>query len=513
MKKILLIPLDERPCNYDFPGLLASGTEYEIIAPPRAILGKKKECGDVDAIWSWLLENIVNCDDAIISIDTLLYSGIVPSRLHYENAETLISRLERLKEVRKVLPSLSVYAFNLIMRNPTYSGDDEEPDYYGLWGAEIHRWGAITHRKELGIATADELRELDDIIKILPKEHLKDYLDRRAVNIEINKKVVELTAEGLFTFTIFPQDDASPYGLTAKDQQLIREKIRQHDVDLKIYMYPDADAAVNTLLARAINHRERRRPLVFVKFASVIGGAVIPDYEDRLVGETIKYHILAAGGLVSSCVSEADIILMVNIPSGGMQDRWTEIDSETDLPSTLEYDANRTLIELIEYADYAITHLKKSVVFADIAYCNGGDHLLFRLLRQKGLLWKLAGYAGWNTSSNTIGTSLPMGMIYNIFGSTNTHIDFLALRYLEDIGFSCYVRRDVILEELRQMTGLNSKKIDGPRGKIAEIVHKRLQNFADENLSGETRKVKIKNCYMPWSRMFEVGMEVHVQDS
>jgi len=513
MKKILLIPLDERPCNYDFPQMLALGTDFELIIPPREILGKKKQCGNVEAIWSWLLDNVPDCDDAIISIDTLLYSGIVPSRLHYESAEKLISKLERLREVRKVSPALNIYAFSLIMRNPTYSSDDEEPDYYGLWGAEIHRWGVIKHCMELGIATEDELPELEDILRRLPKEHLKDYLDRRAVNIEVNKKVVELTAEGLFTFTLFPQDDASPYGLTAKDQQLIREKIRRHDVDLKVYMYPDADAAVNTLLARAINNRENKRPLVFVKFASNVGGAVIPDYEDRLVGETIKYHILAAGGLVASCVSEANIVLMINIPSGGMQDRWTEIDSGAALPSTLEYDANRTLIELIEYADYAITHLKKSVVFADIAYCNGGDHLLFRLLRQKNLLWKLAGYAGWNTSSNTIGTCLPMGMIYNLYGCTKAHIDFLALRYLEDIGFSCYVRRDVILEELCRMAGLDSQNIDGPRGKVSEIVHNRLQSFADENLSGEHKKVMITDCYMPWSRMFEVGMEVHVQDS
>ena len=512
MKKILLIPLDERPCNYDFPQMLASGTEYELVVPPREILGKKKLCGDVDAIWVWLLENVADCDDAIISIDTLLYSGIVPSRLHSETSETLISKLERLREVRNVQPALNIYAFNLIMRNPTYSSDDEEPDYYGLWGAEIHRWGAITHRKELDIATDEELRELDNIIQRLPKEHLKDYLDRRAVNIEVNKKVVELTAEGLFTFSLFPQDDASPYGLTAKDQQLIREKIRQHDVDLKVYMYPDADAAVNTLLARVINNRENKRPMVFIKFASVIGGAVIPDYEDRIVGETIKYHILAAGGLVASSVSEADIILMINIPSGGMQDRWTEIDSGADLPGTLEYDANRTLIELIEYADYAISQLNKSVVFADIAYCNGGDHLLFRLLRQKGLLWNLAGYAGWNTSSNSLGTCLPMGMIYNIYDCTNAHIEFLALRYLEDIGFSCYVRSDVILEDLHEFTGLDAQNIDGPRGKVAEIVQKRLQKFADENLCDKHHNVIITDCYMPWSRMFEVGIKVHVQD-
>ena len=510
MKKILLIPLDERPCNYDFPQMLANCTDYTIIAPPREIMGKKKQPGDVDAIWSWFVENVGTCEDAVISIDTLLYSGIVPSRLHYEKAEKLISGLERLRDIKAAHPELRIYAFNLIMRNPTYSSSDEEPDYYGQWGREIHRWGFITHKIELGIAGDNEVKELEDIKQKLPQECLKDYLDRRAVNIEVNKKIVELTAEGIIDFSLFPQDDASPYGLTAKDQQLIREKIRQLDIDLKVYMYPDADAAVNTLLARAINRRKCKVPLVFVKFASSVGSAVIPDYEDRIVGETIKYHVLAAGGLVASCVSEADIILMINVPSGGMQDRWSEIDSGTSLPQTPEYDAHRTLIELIEYADYVISHLKKSVVFADIAYCNGGDPLLLRLLRQKGLLWKIAGYAGWNTSSNSIGTCLPMGMLYNLYGCTPAHIDFLALRYLEDIGFCSAVRRDVILEDLETL-GLDSSLIDGPHGEVAKIVRNRLQRYADNNLSDKYHKVAVTECYMPWNRIFEVGLRCSVE--
>jgi len=418
-------------------------------------------------------------------------------------------KLARLRGVLESHPERNIYAFNLIMRNPSYSSSDEEPYYYSRWGSEIHRWGVIVHRKELGIASVKEIKELDDINQRLPKKYLKDYLDRRAVNIEVNKKIVELAAEGLFAFTLFPQDDASPYGITAKDQQLIREKICLFNADLKVYMYPDADAAVNTLLARTINYRENKMPTVYVRFASHLGGAVIPDYEDRIIGETVKYHIMAAGGLVASSATEANIIMMINVPGGNMQDRWTEIDSGIALPHTPQYDTNRTVIELIEYADYAIKCKQKNVVFADVAYCNGGDPLLLSLLRQKGLLWKLAGYAGWNTSSNTIGTCLPMGMLYTIYGSTKSHLDFLALRYLEDIGYCSVVRRDTILEDLHEL-GLDSHKIDGPRGKVAQIVHRRLQQFANESLSDDKHKVAVTDCYMPWSRMFEVGLKVEV---
>jgi len=506
----MLIPLDERPCNYDFPQMLAKTTDYELILPPREILGKKKKPGNVDAIWSWFTENLKSCDDVILSIDTLLFSGIVPSRLHHERLDTLMVKLSRLGGILAASPEINVYAFSLIMRNPTYSSSDEEPDYYGKWGAEIHRWGVIKHKQELGIATKEDVQELRGISKKLPQKYLHDYLDRRAINIEVNKKVVELAADGLFAFTLFPQDDASPYGVTARDQQLIRERIRQLDVELKVYMYPDADAAVNTLLVRAINRYENRTPLVYVKYASCLGETVIPDFEDRVVGETVKYHILAAGGLIASSASESDIILMINVPGGNMQDRWSEIDTGTALPHTPQYDVSRTLIELVEYTDYAINHLNKNVVFADIAYCNGGDPLLLRLLRQKGLLWKLAGYAGWNTSSNTIGTCLPMGMLYNSFGETEAHRDFLALRYLEDIGYCSYVRRDVILNDLRAL-GFDSQRVDGPRGKVSKIVRDRLQRFAKVNLNDKNHKVKITDCYMPWSRMFEVGLSCSVK--
>jgi len=510
MKKILIIPLDERPCNYDFPRMLARGTGYKIAIPPRDILGRKKQPGDVEAIWSWFEEHVKDCGDAVISIDTLLFSGIVPSRLHHEKQEDLTAKLDRLREIKEACPDLRIYAFNLIMRNPTYSSGEEEPDYYEQWGAEIHRWGAITHRLELGVASEEERQELDGITRRLPRAYLDDYLQRRAVNIEVNKKVVELAAEGLFEFTLFPQDDCSPYGVTAKDQQLIRERIRQLEVDLKVYMYPDADAAINTLLARAINLREGCRPLVYVKFASCAGDAVIPLFEDRNVGETIKYHILAAGGLVASCVSEADLLVMVNVPGGEMQDRWLEIETGAPMPHMLQYDAFRNLIELVEYAGYAVEKLQKQVVFADIAYCNGGDPLLLGLLRQKGLLWRLAGYAGWNTSSNSLGTCIPMGMIRNIFGCTKAHMDFLALRYLEDIGYCSVVRRDIITQELPAL-GLEPEEIDGSRGRVAEIALLRLRRFADEYLSDAGHKVTVTDCYMPWNRVFEAGISVDVE--
>lgn len=509
MKRIMLIPLDERPCNYDFTSLMVKDTDIEIIKPSKEILGKKKIVGDVDAIFNWALENIADCDGAIISIDTLVYSSILASRLHNEDVETLVARAERVALLKKANPKIKLFAYTLIMRNPEYSSSDEEPDYYGEFGREIHRYGVINHKLELNIASQDEINELNDINSRLPKDYLADYLNRRLKNIEVNKRAIELTRDHIIDFLIIPQDDSSPYGLTAKDQQLVREHIKNTRQQLNAYMYPDADAVSNTLLARLINQMHQKRPMVYLKYASALGDTITPLFEDRIVNETIKYQILAAGGLLASSVSEADIILMINTPSGNHQCHQLICDKVVPLPKMIEYDANRNLIEQIEFAEYAINQLKKNVVFADIAYANGGDPALFELLRNKGLMFRLAGYAGWNTSSNTLGTCIPQGMIHNIYGDRQAHLDFLGLRYVEDVAYMSFVIKDVTANVVKSMD-CDYFKLDGQRGEVSKIILKKLRQLAEDYLYDGKYKITVLDCYQPWNRMFETAPSVIV---
>lgn len=191
---------------------------------------------------------------------------------------------------------------------------DEEPDYYADWGRDIFRKGCTGHRLELGIATDEEIRELADIDLRLPAEVLQDYLGRRAINIEANKQALELVSDGVIDFMIVPQDDSAPYGHTAKDQEKVRARITALDLELKVYMYPGADEVGCTLLARMLNMAEGRRPLVYPRLSAVQGAFVTPLFEDRFFYETLKYQILAAGGLIASSAAEADLVLLVSTP-------------------------------------------------------------------------------------------------------------------------------------------------------------------------------------------------------
>lgn len=125
MKNIILLPLDERPCNFDFPSKIFNGEKYTVIRPEK--LGQKKTPADFDAIKNFLLENIPNADAAVISMDTLLYGGLIPSRLHMLSKETVEERLALLKTLREMNPGMKLYVFQCIMRCPKYSSNDEEP--------------------------------------------------------------------------------------------------------------------------------------------------------------------------------------------------------------------------------------------------------------------------------------------------------------------------------------------------------------------------------------------------
>ncbi len=505
MHKIILVPLDERPCNYDFPVLMTESPDYVVVRPPKALMGQRKTPGDPAKILEWTVENAKDAEAAVLSVDTLLYSGIVPSRLHHDSAEVLKDRLEAVRAIKEANPGIVIYAFSLIMRNPSYSSAEEEPDYYGDFGLEIHRYGLISHRLELGIAGDGEKEELEEICRRLPPEYLKDYLNRRAVNVEINKEAVRLTADGTFDFLVFPQDDSSPYGFTAKDQQAVREAIRDFRVNTRAYMYPDADGVGCALLARAMNRIEGRMPLVYVKFASVLSPQVIPLYEDRPIGESVKYQILTAGGLPVDSLSDADLVMLVNMPSGGMKEA-AEADGPVRAP---EYGAFRTLPELMAQADYALHRLGKSVIIADVAYANGGDELLLEMLKEQGIQWEISSYAGWNTAANSFGTCIAAAMIRQITGPTKALEDFLALRYVEDVGYCARVRGYVAGSGLAA-PGTEEGHTDGEYGSTAQLIRKLLQEYADRKISDEAHRVVIDSLRLPWNRLFEVGLKVHV---
>ena len=98
--KVLYLPLDERPCNYYYPQMMAESNRHiELTLPDAAYLSHKKQAGNYKKIREYLLDNVQNNDALILSLDMLIYGGLLASRLHQNTAEELEKRLKIVKEI------------------------------------------------------------------------------------------------------------------------------------------------------------------------------------------------------------------------------------------------------------------------------------------------------------------------------------------------------------------------------------------------------------------------------
>ena len=268
-------------------------------------------------------------------------------------------------------------------------------------------------------------------------------------------------------------------------------------------MYPGADEVELTLMSRVINVLKQKKPKIYIKYAADAARNIIPLYEGNMLSGTLKYHVLSAGCQMTESYEQADIVMAVTAPAGNMEEA---INQPSKYP---EYYAERNIAEMFDFIKERLNE-GKIVTIADNAYANGGDLQIIRLLNANNLLMKVDGYAGWNTSANTVGTAIAEAVDAYHFGITSKHLNFLGQRYVEDIGY-CSVVRQKITEELDgyEMNYFDVKEKDGI---ISKLIKKSLEDFVKEELYSLKGKLVIIKVILPWRRMFEVDIEVNYSE-
>ncbi len=498
MKKIVLLPLDERPCNYDFPYKLFQSDEIKIVRPNQ--LGSKKSPADIEQIKTFLLKECENAYGVILSVDMLLYGGLIPSRIHRVDEETLKKRLRTIRELKQKNPQLKVYAFQCIMRCPNYNGDEEEPDYYAAYGEKIFKEGVLKHKYHLAMT---EEKEWQQVRMEIPSEVLIDYEKRREINRNLNMETIGYYKDGYIDALVFPQDDSAPYGYTAMDQMAIRRKIQKECLTDEILIYSGADEVALTLTSRMINNMKESSPKVYVKYATEAAKNMIPLYEGVRLSTTISYHILSAGCVQVETDDKADVILVITAPDDRMEEAWTQ-------PSiSPNYNAERNMPEMFRYILRQM-EAGKRIAIADNAYANGGELDLIHMLDKHQILMKVCAYAGWNTNGNTLGTTLAQAVYDYHFGDTGQRRNFLVERFIEDAGY-CGLVRSKVTDQITKM-GLGYFDAGGEDGIVAEMVKRELDAFTKEYLASISDRVEITHVSMPWRRMFEVRVNAEINN-
>ena len=105
--KICFIPIDNRPVCYNLAkDIAAIDNDIELLIPPREYLGDLKKNAKVNLIIDWL-KQISVCDAMILSLDTLAYGGLIPTRKgvdeegNIETFEDIKQRIEKIKVSNK----------------------------------------------------------------------------------------------------------------------------------------------------------------------------------------------------------------------------------------------------------------------------------------------------------------------------------------------------------------------------------------------------------------------------
>ena len=494
--KILYIPHDNRPISDKQTAEVIEKLGYEVITPPNNLLGDRDNWGNPEKLWEWL-EQTTDKDKmiraAVISSDSMLYGSLVGSRKHNFDEQTISERALRFKEFRKENKKLPIYVFGSIMRTPR-SGEasgHEEPEYYRRYGSDIFRYTALMDKKEMEGLNRREKKEFDFLQKLIPNKALEDWMGRRNKNFNASKKLIELSKSNAFNYLLLGRDDNAPYSQT----HLESRHLQKYGEDLgktKYQAIAGIDEIGMMLLTRAVNDRTKDVPFVFVRYNWGRGADTIPAYSDEKISSSIDAAIAATGAIKVPSPERANVVLTVNTNPNGKtyEANFPENDGK-------EREGTKYFADIV--SDYVGKGYKVAV--ADIAFANGADNALMEQLRDRGLLFKIRAYSGWNTPTNSTGFVLSAAMLTNKM-SDDAVDDLLVTRYLDDWAYQANVRNIIA----RQLTWLRGDgwygDLNGKKDVVSERTTKMLTNFVDNNLPPFSGSESLLVTF-PWDRMFE----------
>lgn len=443
--RICFIPIDNRPVCYTLPkDICAMDEDVELFIPPRDFLGSLTKYANTDAIFDWM-HHLPYMDAMVISLDTIAYGGLIPSRRINDSYDEIKSRIEPLKSI---IAGKKVYAFSSIMRISNNNCNEEEKEYWKDWGKKIFEYSYNSSKYWHPIKTD------------VPPYILQDYLKTRKRNFEINKMYLDWKKEGLFNTLIFSKDDCAEYGINVEEAKELKK--------LGAKTKTGADEIPLTLLARAVQKDINIYPI----YTEPEYKNCISNYEDVSIEKSVLEQLELGGFNVVDSEDKADVVLIIN--------NFVEKQGEHVMDwNTQPYNKNF----IFPQKPYAI---------ADVRYANGADNDFVNQLLNSSTLPEY-GYSGWNTSANTLGSLLAEIKIkykakkYNDKAFKKLQI----IRYLDDWAYQANVRAKI------------SEPCD-----IKELMKPYEKQILDKIFDSEKCPLFDIDYTYPWNRKFEIEVEV-----
>lgn len=458
MKKVVYVPLDDRPVNLDDVILQGRAAGIHVITPNSADIVNRPDTqktangttlestsspvyGNSGAIRQFILDHAAAADGFILSTDMLAYGGLIGGRRlrtsdsaaypNYDAATTGL--LDVIALVKQNYPDKPIYVLDTIMRLATTA-------FTGGLSFDVYN-----ESRGFMLQPRRVFSEIDDILDgynlspngsygdtvLFDKEH---YYNTRRHKFKSNRYILEqLAGKGYIDFLAIGVDDAHTQGVQINEIKYVEACIDTwldgsggQNPDRAIVL-PDADGLGQALMARMANHLHNSgaKPGYAVHYFGPHGSTIISPYEYMDVHQNIQRHVDIVGGTVVEDCPAIEIIAITAASEVSAAIGRIAANNNRHIPSVV-----------IDFVDLG----KSNPVVTDALLSS--EHT-----------GRLLGYSAWNTAGNKMGLALGMGQaryayltsgVDDTLGTAmNAHGSLLFKRFLKDYYYKSIAIADI----------------------------------------------------------------------
>lgn len=504
---VILMPLDSRPPCTQFVEQLAGIIGVHLLLPPSELLDDYKTPGQKEALGNWLYETSKQADAAIISTDMLIHGSLVASRLSSGTPTDMDHVLQLLTTIHQEHPNLKMYVFNIIPRliladskeNATYQKNMLK---YSILKDQINTFENSEDIKKI--------TEIEDKIPVAIRNH---YVALYEQNDMLNTALINMTEQGIVAGLVIGQDDGQPFGIPNMSKQKLQHQLQQKtDLENKVFITRGTDEVALTLLGHIVSELSHYQPRIFVTYSTAEAFQITMPFMPNTVGKTVEEKIAIAGGLQVDTPEQADFILYVHV--------GTKKNKESLKPAAQEV---QNLI--LQGYKVALVDLTENFQIS--------ESLLPTLLKENIDIARLIAYAGWNSTSNSIGTAITQAALFSNALSSETdtsqiialyklNLEFLIARFLDDL----YYQKEINPYMNKQLQRVHIDPYNlgtqyyQTNYKIQKLMFSKTRWFLREGLQNQpividtnqgTQELFITDLtiqtYLPWQRTFEIWIK------
>ncbi|MBJ6360170.1 DUF4127 family protein [Paenibacillus sp. GCM10012307] len=515
MKKVVYVPLDDRPVNLDDVIVQGKSAGIEVITPNAGDIRNRLDTqktvsgsevtstsdpvyGKPGDIARFIEERADEADGFIISIDMLAYGGLIGSRyLRPEDSQaypdfdcSTTDLLDTIRRVKQMCPHKPVYVMDTIMRlattvhvegltTPAYQ---ESRNFMRQPRKHFESFEEILEGYDLkpdGTAYGDTVH--------FNKTH---FYNTRRHKLKTTRYVLErLTQEGYIDFLAIGVDDAYIEGVQANEIAWVEERIDSglggvngKNPDRAVIL-PDADGLGHSLLARMAGriYHGPAKPRYRVRYYGPHGSTVINPYEYMDVNENIRSHVDIAGGqLVASGPFEMDIIAVTDDNQAAQAVEHVEANGGCGVPSIV-----------LDFTSGGVANEKVTTALLASPFTG-----------------RLLGYSAWNTAGNKIGLAVGMGHARYAFltgnvplqtlnAALNAHGTLLFKRFLKDYAYKALTIGEIRAEAAQRSPYTNVTADANMLLFVSASDYSDLSALLEERMQTHTAILAAANAFIP----------------